>query len=102
MGGINFDPEFSDVLNDNFVGGTISVGTSQVEAKVGANRLSKREYLIIHNSGNNTIYYGPSGVTVSNGVPIVKDQTIGIPIGDIGVFVISSSGTNIIRVQEYA
>lgn len=100
--GISYDPEFSDVLGDAFVGGSLSVTATAVEAKVGASRLERREFLVIHNSSNNTVYYGPDGVTTATGVPLLKDQTVGLPVGDIAVFVIAVAGTNTIRVQEYA
>jgi hypothetical protein len=99
---ISFNPEFSDVLSDNYVGGAISVTTSQIEAKVGASRLAGREYLMIHNNGTQTIFFGPSGVTTSNGIPILKNQSAGFPAGDLGVFVVSASGMQDVRVQEFA
>jgi len=100
--GITFNPELSDVLSDNYAGGAVSVTNSQIEAKVGASRLAGREYLIIYNNGSQTIYFGPSGVTTTSGIPIEKNQSMGIPIGDLGLFLITASGTQNVRVQEFA
>lgn len=100
--GISFDPELSDVVNQSYVSGSISVSTSAVEAKVGASRLTGRETLRIYNNSNTTIYFGPSGVTASTGEPIFKNQWVNIPIGDqLAVFLITASGTaSDIRIQE--
>lgn len=98
---ISQSSEFSDVLNDAYVAGVISVSTSQVEAKVGASRLSVRETLRIFNNSQTTIYFGPSGVTSTSGEPIFKNQWVNIPIGDIGVYLITASGTAAdVRIQE--
>ena len=55
MGGINFNPEFADVMQDDYIAGRVVVGTTAVEAKVGATRLDGREMLVIFNDSNNTI-----------------------------------------------
>lgn len=101
---ITYDPELSDVLNDAFVAGVLSVTTSQVEAKVGASRLEGRENLRIYNNSAITVYYGPTGVTASTGEPIYRHQSVNIPVGEaIGVFLITASGTaSDVRIQEWA
>lgn len=100
MSGITESPDRSDVNESSYIGGTVSVGTSEVEAKVGASRLSTRQYLSIHNSGPNTVYVGPSGVTTSSGRPLFRDQSIDIPAGNLGIFVIAAQSGNTIIVQE--
>lgn len=99
---ISFDPELSDVVNQSYVAGSISVSTSAVEAKVGGSRLTGRETLRIYNNSNTTIYFGPSGVTAATGEPVYKDQWVNIPIGDqLAVFLITDSGTaSDVRIQE--
>jgi len=91
--------EFIDVLTDNYLNGTVTVGTSAVEAKVGTTKLQDRELLIIHNSSNNTIYHGASNVTVNTGVPIFKNQTVYIAAQQ-SVYLIASSSNNTVVVQE--
>lgn len=96
-------PELSDVVNEAYVTGTVTVGTTQVEAKVGGSPLAGREILVIHNSSNSTIYYGPTGVTTSTGAPLFKDQVASVPIGvNLSVFLIAGSAGNVVRVQELA
>lgn len=97
------NPEFSDVLQDGYVTGTVSVGTSETQAKVGSNPLSGRELLYIENRSSNTIYYGPSGVTTSNGARLFKDQFVFLPVGQgVLVFLIAGSSGNTVVVQEMA
>lgn len=92
-----------DIVNDSYVQGTVSVTTSQIEAKVGGSRLDKRQILRIYNSSNNTIYFGPSGVTTSTGEPIEKNNWVNIPAGDqIAVFLIAATGTNSVIVSEWS
>jgi hypothetical protein len=105
MGGINFNPEFSDVMQDDYIAGRVVVGTSAVEAKVGATRLDGREMLVIYNDSNNTVFHGPSGVTasgVNKGIPILKGEFVSVMVGNLGVFLIASSAGNNVIVQEWA
>jgi hypothetical protein len=105
MGGINFNPEFSDVAQDNYVSGRIVVGTTEVEAKVGGSRLNGREMLVIYNDSNRTIYHGPSGVTTTGankGIPILKGEYVTIMVGDLGVFLIAAQAGNDVIIQEWA
>lgn len=100
--GLSADGQYDDVLGDGYVAGVISVSTTQVEAKVGASRLQRREYVRIFNNSSGTIFFGPSGVTVSTGEPLFKNQWVSIPMGDIAVFVIAATSLTDIRVQEFA
>lgn len=100
---INESSEFSDVVTDNYVSGAISVSTTQTEAKVGGSRLSGRECLRIYNNSTTTIYFGPTGLTSSTGEPIYKGQGVTIMVGDIGVYLLTASGTaSDVRIQELA
>lgn len=94
--------EYSDTLGDSYAAGTISVSTTQVEAKVGASRSPTRETLRIYNNSNVTIYFGPSGVTSLIGEPIFKNQWVNIPVnGNLAVFLITATGTAAdVRIQE--
>jgi hypothetical protein len=105
MGGINFNPEFADVMQDDYIAGRVVVGTSAVEAKVGATRLDGREMLVIYNDSNRTIFHGPSGVTasgVNKGIPILKGEFVSVMVGNLGVFLIASGAGNNVIVQEWA
>lgn len=92
----------ADVLNNNGVQGTLTVGTTAVEVRVGTSRLENRKSVTLYNSSNNTIYWGyTSGVTVSNGTPIARNQYVEWSIGDqLPIFVIAATTGNVVRITE--
>lgn len=99
--GISQSGQFDDVNNSSYLAASISVTTSQTEAKVGASRLNGRQLIILENIGNPDIYYGPSGVTTTTGIKLVKNAVVSLPVGDlVGVFLITASGTATVTVQE--
>jgi hypothetical protein len=100
--GLDNSSEFNDVMGEGYVSGPVSVTTSEIEAKVGGSRLAGREALTITNKGTAKVYYGPTGVTSTTGDVLEKDQFVSLPMGDIGVFVITASGTATVIVQEMA
>jgi hypothetical protein len=94
-----------DVNDGSYKSVVISVGTSQVEAKCDTTRDPNRQFLVIYNDSNATVYYGPTGVTTSGatkGFPLFKQQWVSIPMGDVGVFLIAASSSNSVLVQEFA
>lgn len=97
-------PDLSDVVNTDYKTASVAVGTTQVEGKVGASPLVKRQILTLHNKGPNTFFYGPSGVTASTGTPIVKNQFACLATGDcVSVFMICDTGNSAtVIVQEYS
>ena len=99
---ITTDQDISDIVNNtDYVSGTISVGTTQVEAKVGGSRLEERKVVRVYNDSNNTIYFGPSGVTTSTGEPLTKNNWVELDLGpDVGLFLIASSSLTGIIIQE--
>ena len=103
LGGFSISGDRSDVNDLTFTSTVISVGTSQVEAKVDGTRDPRRQRVLIYNASNNTIYYGPTGVTTSGstmGVPVFKDQIAVLPLGDVPVYMIAGSDSNNVVVQE--
>lgn len=102
--GFSNGTELSDVLNDAYVSGVVSVGTSAVEAKVGGSPLATRERLVIYNDSNKTVYWGPSSVTISGstkGIPLGSGQMVMIPAGaNLSVYLVSDSLSNNVIVQE--
>lgn len=106
MSPVSYDPSQSDVVNTSYISAKITVSTSQVEAKVGGSRLSGRQELIIYNGGTETIYYGPSGVTVlgtgaNDGIPIKGQQILNIQIGDqLPLYLIAAENNTSVIVQE--
>lgn len=97
---INRSSDLSDTNSSVYVSGSVTVTTSQTEAKVGASRESDRQFVRIYNDGNDIIYFGPSGVTTSTGEPLNKRQHVEIAITDIGVYMICATGTVDVIVQE--
>lgn len=102
--GVNESPEFSDVLNDDYITARLTITSTQSEAKVGGTRLAGREVVTIQNIGNKTVFYGPTGLTDITGNPLYKNQFVSLPIGvNLGVFLICSSGdSSTVIVQEMA
>jgi hypothetical protein len=101
MPGFGNDTRFADYKSI-----LVTVGTTQVEAKVGASRLQDRQGVWIYNDSANTIYVGPSGVTTSGstkGFPLFKNQSAFVELPDfVGVFLIAGSAGNSVIVQEIA
>ena len=99
-------PEFetSDYQYSDFDHIVLTVGVTQVEAKVGVNRLSRREYVYIHNNSNPPIYIGKSGVTTTGatkGDILYKDQFIYIRVDDdTPIFMIAASSNTDVFVRE--
>ena len=57
----------NDIISTQGLQLTITVGTSAVEVKVGANRLVDRVAVSVDNTSNSTIYWGyDSGTTTTN------------------------------------
>ncbi len=103
MGGISYNPDRSDVDESSVTSAVLTVGTTAVELFTGASRNASRQVLTIYNDSNNTIYVGPSTVTISGatkGMPIVKGQFISLPIGNVGYFAIAGlAGNNVILTE---
>lgn len=103
MSGINESGNDSEIANRSYVQTTVTVGTSQVEAKVGGSRLDGRQMLRIFNTSNKIIYFGPSGVSVSTGEPLEKEQWVNIAVGDgVAIFLIAATAGNVAIVSEWA
>jgi len=104
--GFGSSGNFNDVADVAYISTVLSVGTSQVQAKVGSSNLENRQELIIFNDSLSTIYYGPTGVTtsgVTKGVPIGPGGFVNLPFGfDVSVFIIAATPSNDIIVQELA
>lgn len=88
-----------DTINTAGVYGSVTIGTSAVEAKIGASKLINRKSLTI-TPITNTVYWGyDSSVTTSNGTPIFKSSTFSFDY-NISIFVISPTASNDIRITE--
>ena len=93
--------QINDTLNDGYVTGIVTVGVSQIEAKSGAQALNGRNVILIQNKSNNTVYFGPTGVTTTTGIPIRKNQFVSLTVSDnISIFLIAAEAGNDVIVQE--
>jgi hypothetical protein len=102
MGGLSYNPDLSDVLQ-NYQATRITVSTTEVEAKVGASRNANRQLIAIYNDSSTTVvYYGPTGVTASGGfgLPLNPGQAITLSLGNAGIFLITASGSAPVIIQE--
>jgi len=97
---ISNNGNWDDTNESIYVSGPLTVGTTEVEAKVGATRESLRQFVRIYNSSNSVIYFGPTGVTASTGEPLQKNQSVEIAVSDLGIFLIAGSTGNVVIVQE--
>ena len=96
--------EVVDIINNSGVYGTLTVGTSAVEIKVGGSVLAGRKNVTLFNNSNSTIYWGYSNaVTTSTGTPIVKNQFASWSVGEsVSIWVIAGSAGNNTRITEGA
>ena len=94
--------------NDEVVGsfsqGSITVGTTEIEAMVAASRRDGRQMLRVYNGSASIIYFGPTGVLTTTGEPIEKKQWVNIPANDqCAVFLIAGiAGNTGVIVSEWS
>lgn len=102
--GISPGGSFDDVLDGNYLSAQVTINTTESEVKVGASRLADRQEVLIFNGGNQTIYFGPTGVSDTNGIPIESQETVNLPFGDkIAVYLVTKTGSNTkVVIQELA
>ncbi len=81
----------------------ITVGVTAVALP--AVPLEYRRALVIHNASSNTIYIGDSGVTTSNGLPLIANEKIAVDIqshAGMTIYGIAGTGGNDVRILELA
>jgi hypothetical protein len=91
-------------IDEGGIEGAITVGTSAVEAKVGASQFTNRQLLTVQHKGNQRLFWGftPS-VTVSSGTEIFKDQSVTFEIQpEVKVYLISNQAGQNVRITEAA
>lgn len=100
----NGELQISDISNNGGVHGSLTVGTSAVEAKVGGSALANRKTLTIFNNSNADIFFGYSNaVTTATGTPIFKNQFAEFEVGpSTSVWLIAGTAGNNTRVTENA
>lgn len=104
-GGLSFNPDRSDVDDSTVATAVVAVTTTAIELKVGGTRNPLRQSILLQNDGSATIYLGPATVTSSGankGHPLLKDQAMSFPIGNVAYFAITASGSSNVIVTELA
>mgnify|MGYP001552262096 CR=1 FL=1 len=82
--------------------GAITVGTSPVEAKIGASPLSERKSIILQPLDGDIYWSYDSGVTTSTGHALDEGSLIYIQTGELlPVYLIAASNTDV-RISEVA
>jgi hypothetical protein len=92
-----------DSSNSAYVGGNITVGTSeQLASATGSGNNQDRQNILIYNRSTTvTVYFGPTGVTTSTGIPISPGELATLNVGPaINVYLIAGTAGNIVTVQE--
>lgn len=90
-----------DVVRVEGVQGFLTVGTTAIEIKVGANRFINRKAVTIYNNSNSTLFWGyTDGVTTLTGTPIDKKEIASFRIGDCPLFIIAATAGNNVRITE--
>ena len=97
------DVRVSNFANTDFQDAAKSVTTAEILAAVGASNLTDRRSLIIFNNGSQTVYYGTTGVTSNNGVPIERGEVVTLLVGDtIDIFIATGAGSADVVIQEFS
>jgi hypothetical protein len=79
---------------------TSSVSCSTSATNLTPSPLASRTSLLVTNNGTNTIFIGGSGVTTSNGTPLLPGATFSDDVGSQGYFCVVAAGTENARVLE--
>lgn len=97
---IAYNPATTDVQDSGYTSGEVTVGTTEVEAKVGGSILAGRETLYLENKGSTTIFYGPTGLSTSSGARLDKKQFVFLKPGTQSIFLIGDAASGTVLVQE--
>lgn len=91
-----------DIIQTEGTQGALTVGTSSVEVKVGANRLANRKSVTIYNNSSRDVFWGyTSGVTATTGTPIKRNEFAVFRVSDqVTLYVIAASANNDVRITE--
>ena len=100
----NGELQISDISNNGGVNGSITVGITAVEAKVGGSVLANRKTISIFHTGGGKLYYGLSNsVTTSNGIQIFKNTERPFAFGpNTHLWLISDTAGQVINIVEVA
>jgi len=95
----------SDIINTAGVYGTLTVGTSPVEIKVGGSAQANRKLVTLDNTSNATLYWGYNNSISTSAYAgrIFKDQQAWWGVGPgVSIWVVAGSGGNSTHISEGA
>jgi len=101
----DIDITTADILNSNTsIDGTLIVGVTPIELKIGANTLASRKFASLDNSSSVTIYWGwTNSITVATGERIYKDYQAKWSVGAVQkIYLIAATAGNTVRIKEGA
>lgn len=99
--GLKYNGDLDDTNSNLYESGRVTVTTTGVSASVSGTPEENRQFVRINNVGNQTIYFGPSGLATSDMEPLLKKQTVEIAAtSGIDVILKTDSGTVEVIVQE--
>jgi hypothetical protein len=102
--GINESPDRADVVERSLDHAVLTVGTTITEVKVGGSRSATRQIVVIYNESNSkTLWWGKSSVASSGsnrGYPILPQQSVSLPIGDLAVYIVGEQAGQTAWVSE--
>jgi hypothetical protein len=91
----------SDIIRKEILDGSLTIGTTATEVKVGSQRLENRKFVFIYNNSNRKIYWGTTGVTVNNGSIIDKGEERIIRVDhNVPIFILSDFTNINVRIKE--
>lgn len=101
----NQDLGVSDTVDTAGIYGSLTVGTSAVQLKVGGSNLANRKLVTIDNTSNATIYWGydSSITTTTFAGRIFKDQQASWAVGpNVSIYLIAAGAGNVVKISEGA
>lgn len=99
--GMGFNGNKDDVNKGGNQVGTVTVGTTAVELRIGGSDYVGRQTLVVYNDSNKIIYLGDSGVTTSTGQPLFPRQRAYINHSDKNrTYAITTTAGNTLRLWE--
>lgn len=101
----NQDIGTADIVDTSGIYGTLTVGTSPVQVKVGGSNLSSRKLITLDNTSNVTLFWGydNSISTTTYAGRFFKDQQGSWAIGpNVSIWVVAGSAGNSVHISEGA
>lgn len=92
-----------DSSNSTYTSGNLTVGTTQqlAAANGSTNNPDRQNILLYNRSSSVTIYFGPTGVTTSTGIPVPPLAMVTVNIGPaVNMYLIAGTAGNTVTVQE--